>query len=86
MWYGVAWWYVVWYGMWCGMVVYGGMACGVVWYGMLWYGVVWGGMVWFSMVCVVWCGMENRGLPESAPHESSGAAFLGDRTGIAVRV
>ena len=30
--------------------------------------------------------MENRGLPESAPHERSGTVFGGDRTGIAVRV
>ena len=60
-----------------------------VWCGVVWYGVVWGGMVWFGVVCVVcvvWCGMENRGLPESDPDESSRTSVWGDRRQIAVRV
>ena len=71
------------------MVWFGVVWCGLVWCGMVWYGVVWYGMVWFG---VVWCGLvvrgvwENRGLPESAPHKSSGNSIWGDRTGIAVRV
>ena len=66
-------WHVVWYG---GMVV---------WH-VVWYGVVWCGLVGFSVVCVVWCGMENRGLPKSALHESSENSVRGDRHGIAVRL
>ena len=76
VWYGVAWWYVVWYGMWCGMVV---------WH-VVWYGVAWCGMVWFGMVLVVLCFMENRGLSESGPDESSGQNFWGKMHGIALRV
>ena len=73
---------MAWYGVvWCGMVWYG-----VVWCGLVWYGVVWGGLVWFRVGCVVWCGMENRGLPESGPDESSRNSVWGDRAGIAVRV
>ena len=72
------------------MVWYGMVWCGVVWFGMVWYGVVCCGMVWHGVVycslCVVWCGMDNRGLPESAPHESCGTVAWGNRTGIAVRV
>ena len=59
---------------------------GLVWCGMVWYGVVWCGLVWFGVVCVVWCGMENRGLSESGPDESSGQKFWGKMHGIAVRV
>ena len=43
-------------------------------------------LVWFSVVCVVWCGSENRGLSESAHHKSSRTSVWGDRHQIAVRV
>ena len=68
---------VVWHVVW-----YGGM---VVWH-VVWYGVAWCGMVWFGMVLVVLCFMENRGLSESGPDESSGQNFWGKMHGIAVRV
>ena len=82
VWYGVAWWYVVWCGMWCGMVVwwYG------MWCGMVWYGLVLCGLVWFRVVCVVLCFMENRGLPESGPDESSRTLVWGEMHQIAVPV
>ena len=80
---------MVWCGVvWCGMVWFGVVWCGLVWFGVVWYGVVWCGVVWFG---VVWCGLVcpsdgNRGLPESAAHESSGNFVWGDRQIIAVRV
>ena len=55
----------------------------VVWCGVVWYGVVWCGLVWYGVVCP---SDGNRGLPESAPHESSGTFVWGDRQIIAVRV
>ena len=79
----------MWCGMWCGMVVwwYGGMVVWhVVWYGVVWCGMVWCGLVWFSVVCVVLCFMENRGLPESGPDESSRTLVWGEMHQIAVRV
>ena len=69
--------------VWCGMVWYGVVCCGMVWYGVVWCGMVWYGVVWCGWV--VWCGMENRGLPESGPDESSGTSVWGEMHRIAVR-